>query len=80
MKRKLNEYNLIELKAKEKLYQSLLLTFGSIMLLAALFLIYSAITTKNYAFIAIASGTFITIFPLVAQLIQIKKEIQSREK
>ena len=78
-KKNLTNYTIEELNSKKRTFQSIIISFGLLMLLASIFLIYSAISTKNYAFLAIALGSFTTIFPLFIQLAQINKEIKSRE-
>ena len=78
-KKNLIDYSLEELKAKKRYFQTIILSFGSILILAAIFLIYSAITMKNYAFLAIAMASFISLVPLFIQLAQINKELKSRE-
>ena len=77
-KKNLTDYSIEELKSKKKTFQSIFISFGLLMLLASIFLIYSAISTKNYAFLAIAMGSFSAIVPLLIQLAQINKEIKSR--
>lgn len=76
----LSKYTDAELLKTLKQTKTIVVTFGSFMLLAFIYLIYSAITSKNYALIAIACGTFVTLTPLVSKLSLIKKEIKSRNK
>ena len=73
------DYTLDELETKKKLLKKLLIVFGTIIILCFIFLIYTAISTKNYAFIAIATGIFSFFIPFVMQISMINKEIQSRE-
>ena len=77
-KKKLSNYSTEELNSKKRTFQNIILSFGLLMILASIFLIYSAIATKNYAFLAIAMGSFSAIIPLFIQLTQINKEIKSR--
>ncbi len=72
-------FTLDELKMKKKRLKKLFIVFGTIIILCFIFLIYTAISTKNYAFIAIATGTFSFLIPFVIQISIIDKEIQSRE-
>lgn len=81
MKNKKNwtDYTLEELEAKKKLFKKILIAFGTIMILCTIFLIYTAISTKNYAFIAISTGSFSFLIPIAIQISMINKEIKSRE-
>ena len=79
LQKKLSDHTYEELKSKQKKLTSLVFVFGIFMLLASIFLIYSAIHTKNYAFIAIAMATSIAILPLIIQLLIVNKEIRIRE-
>lgn len=76
----LSKYTDDELLKTHKQTKTIVIAFGSFMLLAFIFLIYSAIISKNYALITIACGSFITLTPLVSKLSLIKKEIKSRNK
>ena len=78
-KRNLSDYTIEELKSKKNVCLSVLISFGTLLFFATIFLAYSAIRTENYAFLAIGSGSFIFIIPLFIQLSQLSKEIQSRE-
>lgn len=78
-KRNLSEYSIEELKSKKKVCLSVLISFGTLLFLATIFLTYSAIRTENYAFLAIGSGSFVLIIPLFIQLSQLNQEIKSRE-
>ncbi|WP_291091447.1 hypothetical protein [Empedobacter sp. UBA7494] len=79
-KKNLSEYIDNELLKKQKQTKTMVITFGCLMFLISIFLIYSAIKSKNYALIAFACGTSTTLMPLVIRLSMINKEIKSRQK
>ena len=54
--------------------------FGIVMIIACIILIAVAVKSKNYALIAVASGSFITLLPIMTRLGQIDKEIKTREQ
>lgn len=78
--KKLSKLSLDELYAEKKKRKGILTGIGIVMLIACGTLILLATKSKNYALIAVASGCFITLMPLIANLSQVDKEIKSREK
>ena len=54
--------------------------FGIVVIIACIILIAVAVKSKNYALIAVASGSFITLLPITTRLGQIDKEIKTREQ
>lgn len=67
-----------ELQTKYKKSKGIVLGLGIVMLFASITLIYVAITTKNYAFIAVAIGSSMSFLPMIIEFKQIEKEIKSR--
>lgn len=67
-----------ELQTKYKKSKGVVLGLGIVMLFASITLIYVAITTENYAFIAVAIGSSMSFLPMVIEFKQIEKEIKSR--
>ena len=67
-----------ELQTKYKKSKGVVLGLGIVMLFASITLIYVAITTKNYAFIAVAIGSSMSFLPMIIEFKQIEKEIKSR--
>jgi hypothetical protein len=43
-------------------------------------LVFLAAKSENFALIAVASGSFITLLPILIRLGQIEKEIKNREQ
>lgn len=80
MKKKLSEQTLEELYAEKKKRKGILTVFGVLMLIACGTLIFLAAKSENYALFVVASGSFITLLPLIASLKQVEKEIKSREQ
>ena len=77
-KKNLSEYSIEELLETKKKIKTISIVLGLVMLLAIIFLVYSAIQTKNYAFMAIGVSSMTTLLPLIMQLSKIEKEIKSR--
>ena len=67
-----------ELQEKRRKAKAVAIGMGIVMLLAITYLIYTAVTTKNYAFIAIAAGCSVTFLPVIISLNQMNTEIKSR--
>lgn len=78
--KKLSELTLEELFAEKKKRKGILTGLGIVILIACGTLVFLAIKSKNYALIAVASGSFITLMPLIASLSQVEKEIKNREQ
>ena len=79
-KKKLSELTLNELYTEKKKIKGILMGFGIVMIIACIILIAVAVKSKNYALIAVASGSFITLLPITTRLGQIDKEIKTREQ
>ncbi len=67
-----------ELQTKYKKSKGVVIGLGIVMLFASITLIYVAITTENYAFIAVAIGSSMSFLPMIIDFKQIEKEIKSR--
>ncbi len=78
-KKNLSEYTDDELRTTQKQTKTIVMTLGSFMLIVFIFLIYSAIKTKNYALIAVGCGTSIAFMPLMTRFSMINKEFKSRK-
>ena len=78
--KELSELTLNELYAEKKKIKGILMGFGIVMIIACIILIAVAVKSKNYALIAVASGSFITLLPITTRLGQIDKEIKTREQ
>lgn len=78
--KKLSELTLNELNTEKKKTKGILTGIGIVMIIACIILIVVAIKSKNYALIAVASGSFITLLPIMTRLGQIDKEIKTREQ
>ncbi|CAM3962358.1 Redox-active disulfide protein 2 [Flavobacterium branchiophilum] len=78
--KKLTELTLNELNTEKKKVKGILTGLGIVMIIACVILIACAVKSKNYALIAVASGSFITLLPIMTRLGQIEKEIKNREQ
>lgn len=67
-----------ELTQKRTKLKKTILIIGSIMGIAILFLIYTVIETKNYAFLAMGIGASFGLLPGFIQLKNIDNEIKGR--
>ncbi len=70
--------SLEELTGKRIKLKKTILIIGSLMGIAILFLIYTVIQTKNYAFLAIGIGSSFGLLPGFVQLKNIDNEIKGR--
>ena len=78
--KKLTELTLSELNTEKKKVKGILTGIGIVMIIACVILITVAVKSKNYALIAVASGSFITLLPIMTRLGQIEKEIKTRKE
>ena len=78
--KKLTELTLNELNTEKKKVKGILTGIGIVMIIACVILITVAVKSKNYALIAVAIGSFITLLPIMTRLGQIEKEIKNREQ
>lgn len=76
----LEKLTLEELYAEKKKRKGILTAIGILMLIACATIVFVAINSKNYALIAVASGSFVTLIPLMANLNQVEKEIKNRQQ
>ncbi|RZK41290.1 MAG: hypothetical protein EOO90_11985 [Pedobacter sp.] len=76
--KKLSELTLEELYEAKKKQKKILTAIGITMLFLCGTLTFLAVRSKNYALLAVASGSFITLIPSFSYSGQIEKEIQSR--
>ena len=72
--KKLSELTLNELYAEKKKIKGILMGFGIVMIIACIILIAVAVKSKNYALIAVASGSFITLLPIMTRLGQLTRK------
>jgi hypothetical protein len=80
MNKKLTELTLNELNIEKKKTKGVLTGLGLVMLIACGILVFLAVKSENFALIAVASGSFITLLPILIRLGQIEKEIKNREQ
>ncbi|MCD0477982.1 hypothetical protein LPB90_05910 [Chryseobacterium sp. LC2016-29] len=76
---KLSELSIEELESKKKTILSFTIGIGSVMIIACCILFYFAITSKNFALIAVAFGCLMTLMPSFISIGQINAEIKSRK-
>ncbi|MCX8531035.1 hypothetical protein [Chryseobacterium luquanense] len=76
---KLSDLSLEKLESKKKTVQSLAIGLGIVMLIACSILFYFAITSKNFALIAVAIGSLMSLMPILISIGQINAEIKSRK-
>lgn len=76
---KLSELSIEELESKKKTILSATIGLGIVMIIACCALFYVAITSKNFALIAVAIGSTLTIMPSFISIGQINAEIKSRK-
>ncbi len=79
MIKKLSELTIEELLTEKKKSKNLLTGFGIVMLILCAILVFAAVKSKNYALIAVACGSFITLLPMTTRLGQVDAEIKNRE-
>ncbi|MDR6562899.1 MULTISPECIES: hypothetical protein [unclassified Arcicella] len=75
----LAELTLEELQAKQKKAKGAVIGLGIVMAIALITLIYLATKSKNYALLAVAGGSGLTLLPSIIVLKQIETEIKSRK-
>ncbi|WP_345953245.1 hypothetical protein [Mucilaginibacter sp. PAMB04168] len=80
MKKDLSLLTITELSERKKKLTTVYITLGIFMALAVVYLIYVAVTTKNYAFIAVGLGCSITLLPGFVSLTEINNEIKKRNQ
>lgn len=76
---KLSELSIEELESKKKTILNATIGIGCVMLIACCALFYFAITSKNFALIAVAIGSSMTLMPSFISIGQINNEIKSRK-
>lgn len=76
---KLAELTLEELLIKQKKAKGAVIGLGIVMAIALATLIYLATKSKNYALLAVAGGSGLTLLPSIIALKQIETEIKSRK-
>ncbi len=76
---KLSELSIEELESKKKTILSATIGLGIVMIIACCTLFYFAITSKNFALIAVAVGSSLTLMPCFISIGQINAEIKSRK-
>lgn len=79
-KKKLQELSLEELYLEKKKRKEMLTVLGITMLIICFALVGLAIKSGNYALIAVACGSFITLLPSFTYLSQLETEIKTREQ
>lgn len=77
-KQRLSELTLSELYAKQKKQKQTAIALAIPMVLVGLTLVVLAITTRNYALIAVASGSSVALLPMLTQYKETGKEISNR--
>lgn len=78
--KKLSELTLDELYEEKKKRKRMLSVIGFPMIIVCGILVFLAAKNNNHALIAVAGGCFITLFPSIAHLGQVDKEIKNREQ
>lgn len=76
---KLSDLSLEKLESKKKTVQSLAIGLGIVILIASSILFYFAIASKNFALIAVAIGSLMSLMPILISIGQINTEIKSRK-
>lgn len=76
---KLSELSIEELESKKKMVLSAIIGLGIVMIIACCLLFYFAMTSKNFALIAVAIGSTLTLMPSFISIGQINAEIESRK-
>lgn len=76
---KLSDLSIEQLESKKKTVQSLAIGLGIVMLIACFVLFYVAIISKNFALIAVAIGSLMSLMPVLISIGQINAEIKSRK-
>lgn len=75
----LSELTIDELNNKKKQSLSVMISFGIIMFIAIVVLLYLSIKTKKYALSGISASLFCVFIPIYINHTQINKEIKSRQ-
>ncbi len=78
--KKLQELSLEELYLEKKKRKGMLTVLGITMLIVCFALVVLAVKSGNYALIAVAFGSFITLLPSFTYLSQLETEIKTREQ
>lgn len=78
--KKLSELTVNELYEAKKKHKGIVSILGIAMIIFCGILVSFAVKNENYALLAVASGCFVTLFPSLAYLGQIEKEIKTREQ
>lgn len=76
---KLSDFSLEQLESKKKIIFRITIGLSIVTLLAVFALFYVTKTSKNFALIAIAIGSLITLMPNVINIGKINTEIKSRK-
>jgi len=74
----LSELTLDELIIRKKKMLGVTIGLGIVMLLAAIFIVYVALKSKNAGLMAVPIGSALTLLPTIINLSQINTEIKSR--
>lgn len=75
---KFKELTLEQLYAPKKKVQGITIGIAILLLIAFCILFYLAVSTKKFALLTPAIGSFITLLPTLIVLTQINQEIKSR--
>lgn len=76
---KLTDLSLEQLQSKKKTILTATIGLGIVIIIACFFLFYVAITSKNFALIAVGIGSLMTLMPSFISIGQINAEIKSRK-
>lgn len=76
---KLADLSLEQLESKKKTILGATIGLGIVIIVAFFFLFYVAISSKNFALIAVAIGSLMTLIPSFISIGQINSEIKSRK-
>ncbi|MFY1045864.1 hypothetical protein [Chryseobacterium sp. GP-SGM7] len=76
---KLSDLSLEQLESKKKTVKSLAIGLGIVIIIACSVLFYVAMTSENFALIAVAVGSLMSLMPIFISISQINAEIKSRK-
>jgi len=76
---KLSELSLEELESKKKMILNATIEFGFVIFIACCSLFYFEITSKNFALIAVAICSFMSLMTSFINIRQLNVEIKSRK-